>query len=316
MSMQHDLIEYRPDVPEDVLHELSDFFREHKGLINEDIKGLISDTDSVIKKYPYYVVNLKEFFIWANKKPPVRYSSKTIIVDRLAFYVPYHFDRENHGVYFRVPKLSEDFVEFASILREVLNVSRFIRALSKGSEALASRLLSIRKNVRSLVNSLFIEFIVFLYAHSVAHRVFEDISYSLECVHRTKRLFSKLRYSILESKDEENFCYYAAFSALRRYVPGVLQRSKKAERLSNIFLPLVSGFSWSSVIGINFASTVILYVYYVLDNKIPRAGVRKDVFNRFNILFNVFWKLHYTYEEDLGPPDVKPITQRIFLALI
>ncbi|MCR8453936.1 MAG: hypothetical protein NDP13_03005 [Crenarchaeota archaeon] len=316
MSAQQAWIEYRPDIPEEVLHELADFFREHKGFVNEDIKRFISDTDSFMRKGSYFIVNLKEFSAWASKEPPARYSSKTIIVDRLTFYVPYHFDNENHGIYFRAMKLLEDFVEIASIFQEVLKTTKFIRALSGGSEALTLRLLGIRKNLKSLVNSLFIEFIVFLYAHSVAHRILEDISYSIECICKAGRFLYKMKYSILNSKDEEGLCYYAAFNALRRYMPGVLKRSKKAERLSNIFFPIISEFSWGSIVSINFASTAILYVYYVLNKRIPSASVRKDIYDRLSMLFNIFWKLYYTYEEDIGPPNVKPITQRVFLTFI
>ena len=139
--------------------------------------------------------------------------------------------------------------------------------------------------------------------------MFEDIGFIFEKVRKGK-------YSLLKSSDEEAYCYYIAFNVLGRYMLGVLQRSKKAERLINIFFPLLQGFSWDSVVSINFATTKILYIYYVVSNRTPTPSVSRPIYERFNIIFSVLWKLHYTYEEDIAPFSKKPIIQRIFLTLI
>jgi len=302
-------IEYRPELSERIFGDLVDFFREHAGFRNEEIGKLISDSESLARRYSHFIINLDIFQDFKRRKIPKKYSGKVIIVDRLAFYVPYHYDPENYGIYFRVSEVLKDFIEIASIFYEIVQVPRFIRALGDESEALASRLLRLRRNIRSFVNSLFVEFIVFFYAHLIAHHVFEDLGYILEQMR-------KGRYSPLKSKEEEAFCYYIAFNALSRYMLGVLQRSKKAERLINIFFPILQNFSWDSIISINFATTKILYIYYVANNRIEPPIVKKSLYERFSILFNVLWKFHYTYEEDIGPPNVRPIIQRIFLTLI
>jgi len=302
-------VEYRPEISERIYGEFIDFFKEHEGLRNREIENMVRDSEQLTKRFSHHVINLDAFLDWKERKKPKRYSNKTIIVDRLAFYVPYHFDPENYGIYFRVEQVLSDFVEIASVFHEVLQVPRYLRVLGEESEALASRLLRLRRNLQSFVNSLFIEFIVFFYAHLVAHHVFEDIGLIFEKVRKGK-------YSLLKSSDEEAYCYYVAFNVLRRYMLGVLQRSKKAERLINIFFPLLQGFSWDSVVSINFATTKILYIYYVASNRTPTPSVSRSTYERFNIIFSALWKLHYTYEEDIAPFSKKPIIQRIFLTLI
>ncbi|MEX0569301.1 MAG: hypothetical protein Q6363_009150 [Candidatus Njordarchaeota archaeon] len=298
---------FRPRIEIDQLESLISFSEDMplhpEDAILENIRSL-----DLVKDALFHFVNEKEYFVyWVEKNRPKRYSKKTLVVDDIFLYIPYHFKKEDYGIYFRIEKLWNDFALFSSYAYRILQIGRMIRILAEESEAYMDRLRKIRRNVPVLINSLFVEYLVFHYAHSIAHHVFEDMATIFEYAKKGK-------YSLISSIEEENFCYYIAFSTLERYIPGVLLRSKKAERLVNILYPIVPKFRWDFVESINFATTKLLYVYYKVYESEEKCPVVYDkVKSKYGTLFWILWRMHYTYEEDIVEREIVPIIQRLFL---
>ncbi len=306
-TLEYRSVEYVPKLDKGAMTRLIDATESY--VPEEPVEMLkfvksIEDVESILSRY---ISNLEQFILWRSKPRPKRYSRKTIIVDDVFYYVPYHFDSKKYGVYFRLRELWDDFVKFMSYASYILRDPRLLRSIAEDSDTLTLKLNRVRKNSLVLVNSLFVEYIVFHYAHSVAHHVFEDMALILEGMKKGK-------YSLLRTLEEENFCHYVAFTTLEKYIPGVLIRSKKAERLISIFYPLIPEFRWEKVESINFATTKLLYAYYgMYKNDYRRPYISSKTRRQFEGLFRVLWKFHYTYEEELTIMKSRPFIQRLFL---
>ena len=301
------IVEYTPRISSSFLKELINFARDNEACESPEIDKCIRTVDEAHRILSRHIFDIEYFGEWVGRPRPKRYSRKSIIVDKHMLYVPYHFDASNYGIFFRVRNLWEDFRRFVNFVYSLLSVPRMLRIVAEESEAYMFKLRRLRRNPRSLVCSVFVEYIVFHYAHAVAHHVFEDMALIFEKMGRGK-------YSLVKSADEEMFCHYIAFTTLEKYMPGVLARSKKAERLISIFYPLIPEFRWDFVESINFATTKLLYVYYVvLEGDDIKPGVSLEIKDRLGFLFRILWKFHYTYEEDIVEFGSRPLVQRIYL---
>ena len=305
--IEHGDVEYSPKLSKENLDFLIEKTSEYVHEEHPEVKNIVRNIEDVEDVLSRYILNPEYFKAWSNRPRPKRYSKKTIVVDDVFYYVPYHYDPINYGMYFRLDRIWRDFLGFVNYTIDMLNIPRLLRIVSDESESHILKLNRVRKNIKVLVNSLFVEYIIFHYAHSVAHHVFEDIALIFEN-------FGKGKYSMLSALNEENFCHYIAFTTLERYIPGVLVRSKKAERLIRIFYPLVPEFKWELVETINFATTKLLYAYYsVHSDNYRRPFISSKVRKRFELPFRVLWKYHYTYEEEIPTMKSKPFILRLFL---
>lgn len=273
--------------------------------IFDELLRSVGDVERVLSRHIKEPDYLKK---WVNIKRPKRYNRKSIVVDDALFYIPYHYSIDDFGVYFRIERLWNDFKCFLNFMYCALENPRVLRIIAEESDTLALKLRRLYKRPHSLVCSLFVEYIVFHYAHGIVHHVFEDVSRLLE-------MLGKGKYCVVGAREEEEYALYVAFSTLEKYMPGVLSRSKKAERLIDIFYPLIPDFEWRLVESINYATTKLLYVYYIhhkesLFRPVISASIREGI----NTIFWLVWKHHYTYEDDVIVLRGKPIMQRIYLA--
>ena len=233
---------------------------------------------------------------------------KTIIVDRFSFYVPYHVDPVNFGIYFRAKRIENDFRKFA----------HFVYYLLKNRELLFLRdeYPSRWVHFRSLVNrpkefivSLFVAYISHLYFHALTHHIIEDISMYLE-------LIKKGKYSPVRSIDEEKFAEWVAFKTMESYkVPEVLYQSRKAERLINMFSYMLPPADPEKIVDVTFAIPTLLYVHFNShEATIFSPEVTKEVSQCFSIIWEVMKHLHFTLETDpLELPEGYTVFTRIFL---
>ncbi len=298
---------YSPRLPRRALEELESMLspldRSPHPAIEETLRTLEESYDLLSR----HLVDLDCFRGVDSARRPKRYSGKTLVVDKHAIYVPYHYDHQNYGIYFRIKRVWEDFAGFAGWAYRALHIPRALRILAEESDAQIARLLRLRRDPHLLVRSLFVEYIVFHYAHMVSHHVFEDIGLIFERM-------GKGRYSLVKSLEEENFCSYVAFTTLERYIPGVLARSRKAERLVGVFHPLIHSLRLENIESMNFATTKLLYIYYdVARNPWMMPRVDSRTMNRIGLIFWALWKLHYTYEEDLVDFKNRPLIYRLYL---
>ncbi len=298
---------YKPKISDRKLEELVNFASGWEPREYPELSKNIRTLKSVEKALLPHIRDVDYFVNWIGRKKPKRYSRKSIIVDEYLIYVPYHYSIDDCGIYFRVGELWRDFQVFAGFVYNALENSRILWILADESDVQALKLRRLYKAPASLICSLFIEYIVFHYAHGVAHHVFEDLAYVLEAMGRGK-------YSLIMARDEEEYCRYVAFTTLEKYMPGVLARSRKAERLISIFYPMIPEFEWRRVESMNFATTKLLYVYY---GTYKSDGIQPKISGRINeginLMFKLLWKNHYTFEEDAIELKTKPLVQRIYL---
>lgn len=107
-----------------------------------------------------------------------------VIVDPLAFYVPYHVSEEDWGIYFRGRKVRNDFLNFVG------GYYNWIRS-KLGSNPLP-------------LKDLFFVYLVQIYRHELVHHVAEDIA--LE-----RGIHGKSRYPLVTEDTEESLCEFFAF---------------------------------------------------------------------------------------------------------
>ncbi len=105
-----------------------------------------------------------------------------IIIDPLAFYVPYHSKPKLWGIYFRVEKISQDFNNFLA------------------------KLITKPLQLQQLASLCFAPYIRIIYFHEICHHVIEDVATASE-------LYSnKQYYPFLTDQEEEGLCEYMAFT--------------------------------------------------------------------------------------------------------
>ncbi len=171
------------------------------------------------------------------KQPKRRF--REIIVDPLAFYVPYHLYPDKWGIYFRFskivkdfarllrayPKLLTEFMLFAEriyihgirpILLELLSsrsapIDSFVSAINHGRTNKVSE--ELERNIKTLIAifqllGLYLEHIAI---HEYTHHLIEDIATIKE---RSNVIDYRSVYGELTAAEEEGFCEYIAFSRL------------------------------------------------------------------------------------------------------
>ena len=192
-----------------------DFARDWRPQEHLELSKNIRTLESVEGALSPHIKDLEYFNEWIRRQRPKRYSKKSLVVDEHLIYVPYHYDANGCGIYFRIGNLWRDFHIFINLAYSAFENSRILWVLADESDTQALKLRRLYKNPKSLVCSLFIEYIVFHYAHGIAHHVFEDVAFLLETMKKGK-------YSLVKSDEEEEYCRYVAFSTLEKYMPGVL----------------------------------------------------------------------------------------------
>jgi len=218
--------------------------------------------------------------------------SRTIIVDPLVFYVPYHLDISNYGIYFRVEKIKDDFKKFLNFVYHAIK-GNHLAFLRNEHPSRWSKLKRLPDSLDEFIVSFFIAYVAYLYFHALTHHIIEDISTYLEIIGRGK-------YSPIKSIEEERFAEWTAFKALESYkVPEVLYQSKKAERLLNIFSFMLPSVEPEKLVDVTFAMPVLLYVYFERDkNEVYLPSVSKDVSRKLSVIWKPFKDAHFTLEED------------------
>ncbi len=233
---------------------------------------------------------------------------RSIIVDKLAFYVPYHVDIENYGIYFRIKNIETDFRKFAHFVYFGL-VNNDFSFFRDDFPSRWIRFKSLKDNPKAFVVSLFIAYISFHYFHSLTHHIIEDISSYLEII-------GKGKYSPISSLDEEKFANWAAFQALESYkVPEVLYQSKKAERLLNTFSFMLPPVNRDDLIDIIFAMPPLMYIHLLKSSgNFYNPEVTESIYRRFSIIWNCMKYQHFTLENDpVKLVSEKEIFDRVYL---
>jgi hypothetical protein len=107
-----------------------------------------------------------------------------IIDDPLAYYIPYHHDDENWGIYFRVNRIISDFKNFITF---------------------------IPRNITIDIKDAWSIYITVIFWHELAHHVLEDVITVIETI-RHKRLYP------IKRDEEERFSEYTAFSTAYKWL--------------------------------------------------------------------------------------------------
>lgn len=233
---------------------------------------------------------------------------KTIIVDKLVFYVPYHLKPRDYGIYFRANRIEKDFKKFAHFVYIALK-NKELAFLKEEFPARWVHFRTLIDRPREFIVSLFIGYISHVYFHALTHHIIEDISTYLELIRKGK-------YSPVRSINEEKFAEWVAFKALESYrVPEVLYQSKKVERLINIFSYMLPPANPDRIVDITFAMSSLLYVHFrSFESVIYAPEVTHDIARYFSIIWEVMKSHHFTLEiEPLILPYDNEIFTRIFL---
>lgn len=233
---------------------------------------------------------------------------KTIIVDKLTFYVPYHIDLENYGIYFRINRIEKDFKKFAHFVHYGLINNQFLFFRDEYPSRW-HHFKSLVKKPEAFIVSLFIAYISFHYFHALTHHVVEDISSYLE-------LIGKGKYSPISSLEEEKFANWAAFQALESYkVPEVLYQSKKAERLLNTFSYMLPPVDREDLVDVIFVMPPLIYVHLLKSSTYSfEPELTRSIFKKFSIIWSCMKYQHFTLENDPVKLIVeKEIFERIYL---
>jgi len=123
------------------------------------------------------------------RSPPWREPSKApgVIVDPLAYYVPYHVNPKGWGIYLREYKIKQDFMSF--INKYWLFIVEPIRSV-----------LSMLYFYSDIITFVYYTYLSVILIHELQHHIIEDTS-----------TLSHANYPLLIKKDEESFCEYYAF---------------------------------------------------------------------------------------------------------
>ncbi|MCD6157496.1 MAG: hypothetical protein J7J75_00365 [Euryarchaeota archaeon] len=119
---------------------------------------------------------------------------RMIAIDPFLVYVPYHYDEDFWGVYYKYNWIMQDLEEF---LRGVLSMYK-TRSIVKTFE-------SINEVSRVLYKAVAV-YLSHIYHHALAHNVLEDIASIL------KNYVPEVSYPITKAAPEERLCEYAAFT--------------------------------------------------------------------------------------------------------
>ena len=233
---------------------------------------------------------------------------KVIIVDPFSFYVPYHLDSLNYGIYFRVERIKKDFRRFAHFVYYALE-NGYLMFLKDEHPSRWTHLKALIGNPREFVVSLFIAYIAYIYFHALTHHIVEDISSYLELIGRRK-------YSPIRSVDEEKFAEWVAFKTLESYkVPEVLYQSKKAERLLSLFSFMLPQVEPEKLVDVTFAMPVLLYIHFErYRDALYYPEVTQAISSHFSIIWEVMKHLHFTLEiEPVRIPGEQDIFLRLYL---
>lgn len=115
-----------------------------------------------------------------------------VIEDPLAYYIPYHSSvsrLREWGIYFRIRRMEDDFINFYSTWGGVLGVS---------------------------AESAWHVYVFTVFWHELAHHVMEDVATTLERLRVGK-------YPLVSSTAEERFCEYTAFTTAEKRLAAPVQ---------------------------------------------------------------------------------------------
>lgn len=185
---------------------------------------------------------------------------ESIIIDPLAYYVPYHFNLKLWGIYFRVKEINKDFNNFVN------------RILYKFK--------SFQKQFRFLC---FLPYIRVIYFHELAHHTIEDVGTMFK-YHSTKN------YPFLTRTEEEGLCEYMAFKtqlhAMRPfYIPTSLY-GIKFNIIPKIHpSPILKKFN-------EFILSELYYHWNRQNNPVYKPKIYRNVGGKVGPLWYSFWQSH------------------------
>jgi len=135
----------------------------------------------IIEGFPNKELSIEELYIQSGRKD----IHENIIVDPLAYYVPYHVNPEKYGIYYRINNIETDLKEY---LRNCCNINT---------------------PSYELMQNAFKVYWATLYTHELCHHVIEDDA-------SIREKFDNKTYSMLKRKHEEGFCEYIAFTTVEK----------------------------------------------------------------------------------------------------
>jgi hypothetical protein len=131
---------------------------------------------------------IRDDYVRSAREKEKERGKEIIIIDPLAYYIPYHHDDENWGIYFRVDKIILDFKDFITFISRI------------------SRIITID------IEDAWSIYIMVIFWHELTHHVLEDIITVIETIRRGRL------YPIFKRDEEERFSEYTAFSTAYEYI--------------------------------------------------------------------------------------------------
>jgi len=295
-------------LPNEIINEIN---RLKEQEINPEIEELLINFPPKISKYksrdPPFLQQ------YTNVRSNIHKRKRNLIVDEFIYYISYHYDPKNYGIYFRANHIGTDFRKYLNLAHNfVLNKRLLNFFLLDRVPDIKKLLVYANEDLNAFAVSFFIPYIIHKYSHGLAHHVIEDIATALEARKKDK-------YPLLKSKEEEAFCEYVAFTVLGQYIiPGILYKSRKTGRLLKIFLqffPMRVPTSFDWIIDVSQIAIIVMYIHYnLLNDKENTPKISYSVSDKLSMFWKPFWLSHYTFEREIiEVPKIGSIFSRIFL---
>lgn len=228
-----------------------------------------------LKEYPEYPAEKsKNGTLKINEKFERTFDEikEKIIIDPLAFYVPYHSSVGLWGIYFRITKITQDFKNFLDHMKTAIKAPDHWR--------------------RWLI---FAPYIRVVYFHEMCHHTLEDISL-------IRGLYSnKHQYPFLAKNEEEGLCEYIAFTQQNRaFNPFSVPSNTLKKAFPSFIIPspirrLMPSLSvrFRHLEIINKSIVYELFHYWNRQNDpIYKPKIHPNVGAKVGPLWQSFWRCH------------------------
>jgi len=177
--------EWIPKVKVSISYEIS---LKEEGLIDEYLNRFVRGLNST---------GLLRFKRLPDEIPIRAYSARyqrMIVIDPFLVYIPYHYDKDLWGAYYKYDWIMSDLRQFLKGILSLYKARSIMRTFERIEEV--SRILY--KGVTVYLSHI--------YHHALAHNVLEDIISIL------RNYVSEVTYPIVKAASEEKLCEYAAFT--------------------------------------------------------------------------------------------------------
>jgi len=186
--------------------------------------------------------------------------NESIIIDPLAYYVPYHSHPKLWGIYFRIKKINNDFNNFINRIK--------------------NKFTSFQKQLRFWC---FLPYIRIIYFHELSHHTIEDVGTVFE-------QYSIKNYPFLTKTEEEGLCEYMAFKTQLRairplHIPSSLY-GLRFSILSKIYpSPILKRFN-------EFILNELYYHWNRQNDPVYKPKIHSNVGKKVGLLWQSFWQSH------------------------